>query len=52
MDGGSKKKCYAEKVWLEGSNNESLVQELFNTEQDGQILSSASGDVVSNLCFD
>lgn len=59
MDGDLKKKCYAEEVWLESNNNGSLVQELYNIEQDGQILSPASGDVssngldvASNLCFD
>lgn len=52
MDGDLKKKCYAEEVWLESNNNGSLVQELYNIEQDGQILFPASGDVASNLCFD
>lgn len=44
--------CYAENIWLEGSNSESLAQELLNTKQDWQSLSSASGDGGSNLFFD
>lgn len=44
--------CYGENLWLGVSGNESLVQELFNTKQDWQSLSPASGDMGLNLCFD